>query len=113
MNKVVRERFKGIDRALKIQAKEYERRLKDLNGEAKRIKTNQEKSISVEKFEGTVNQLNGRMDQLQKDIQVLSDGAKKAEGRGAWTERYIPWGIVVILSIVTILLSYFQVRKEL
>jgi predicted nucleic acid-binding Zn-ribbon protein len=113
VNKVVRERFRNYDKALVIQAKEYKRRLKDLNGEAKRIKENQDKSISVEKFEGTVNQLHGRIDQLQKEIQVLSDGAKKAEGRGAWTERYIPWGIAVVLAIITILLSYFQVRNEL
>jgi len=113
VNKVVRERFRSLEMALKIQAKEYARRLKDLNGEGKRIKANQEKSISVEKFEGTVNQLNGRMDNLQKEIQILSDGAKKAEGRGAWTERYIPWGIAVVLAIITILLSYFQVRNEL
>ena len=113
MNKVVRERFKSIEKARKLQAKEYQRRLEALNHEAARIQASQDKSISVERFDGFASQLNTRMDQLKNDIQILSDGAKKQEGRSAWTERYIPWGIVVIMTIVSILLSYFQIRKEL
>jgi len=113
MDKVVKERFKGLERALKLQAKEYKRRLNELNGEASRIKESQDKSISVEKFEGVVNQLNARMDGIVNDIQALSDVHTKLEGRNAWTEKYIPWGIATILAIITILLSYFQIRREL
>ena len=117
MNKVVRERFKGMERALKLQAKEYERRLDALNHEADRITASQEKSISVEKFEGVINQINEKFDQTTamqgRQIKSLEEKASKYEGRSAWTEKYIPWGIVVILMIITVLLSYYQIRREI
>lgn len=124
MNPVVRERFRRLlemiadmDKARQLQAKEYERRLEALNHEADRIKASQEKSISVEKFEGVINQMNERFNQtiagIHKDINDSKEFRNKYQGRSAWTQMYIPWGISIILAILLALISYYQVRKEL
>ncbi len=113
MNKVVKERFKGLEKALDIQAREYERRLIALNGEAARIKESQEKSISVERFDGVMNQLNARFDAQQKEINELKEFRNVYQGRSTWTQRFIPWGVATILAIIAILLSYFQIRNQL
>jgi len=113
MNKVVKERFKGLEKALDIQAREYERRLIALNGEAARIKESQEKSISVEKFEGMINQLYARFDAQQREINELREFRNIYQGRATWTQRYVPWGVATILAIIAILLSYFQIRNAL
>lgn len=113
MNPVVREMFRGLEKALKIQAIEYERRLVALNGEVARIKESQEKSISVERFDGVLNQLNARFDAQQKEINELREFRNVYQGRATWTQRYVPWGVATILAIIAILLSYFQIRNAL
>lgn len=113
MNPVVRERFRGLERALKLQAREYERRLETLNHEGDRIKENQEKSVSADKFDGAMHNMNGKFDALQKEINELKEFRNLYQGRSTWTEKYIPWGISIILAILLALLSYYQVRQEL
>lgn len=109
MNPVVRERFKSYERALKLQAREYERRLEALNHEADRIKASQDKSISVERFDGFVHQFNSKFDQtvteLRKDIKLLSDESRKDEGKSEW-KQYIPWGIATALAALSLYLTY-------
>ena len=45
------ERFAAIDKALELQAEEYSRRLKDLNGEYIRDRERQNDYVTVEKYE--------------------------------------------------------------
>lgn len=62
------EKMAGMQKALELQAREYERRLEGLNHEAARILESQQKSISVEKFDGAVGQVNTRIDSIQKSF---------------------------------------------
>ena len=123
MNKVIRERFrlqkaktkhvKALvslqlnlnEKARELQAKEYERRLSDLNGEAGRIKANQEKSISVEKFDGFINQINQKFDQIAKEIKTLSDASTKDAGKSEW-KQYVPWFIATLMAALSLYLAY-------
>jgi len=70
--KFLKRERKLIEKARKIQAKEYERRLEALNGEARRILESQQKSISVEKFDGIIGQLNTSMNSTNDKIAELS-----------------------------------------
>lgn len=45
------ERFDALDKALKLQAREYERRLHDLNGEFERDRTRQHDYVTTDKYE--------------------------------------------------------------
>lgn len=49
------DRFTAIDKALVLQADEYSRRLKDLNGEYQRDRTRQSQYVTIDKWE-TVNE---------------------------------------------------------
>lgn len=98
MNPVIRERFKGLERALKLQAREYERRLDGLNHEAQRVLESQQKSISVEKFDGVVGQIHSKMDSYHK-----SNDDKVAE----LSKRvyYITGGIIVLEVLLRYILK--------
>lgn len=48
------ERFAALDKALQLQATEYERRLHDLNGEFERDRTRQHDYVTVDKYESTL-----------------------------------------------------------
>ena len=86
--------FRILSESLLLQAKEYERRLEGLNHEAERIKTAQDKSISVDKFDGTVGQIyektEGLLRDLRKDIADLKEFKLKQEGKSQLLQ-YIPW----------------------
>lgn len=45
------ERLQALDKALQLQAKEYERRLHDLNGEFERDRTRQHDYVTIDKYE--------------------------------------------------------------
>jgi DNA repair exonuclease SbcCD ATPase subunit len=85
------EKFKALEKALELQAKEYERRLEDLNGEAGRLKAMKQELASREVFDRTI-------DELRKELKVLSEWKTKQEGKSQLT-MYIPW-IIAIISIV-------------
>lgn len=93
---LLEERIKGMERALKLQAKEYKRRLKDLNGEASRLRAIQAEYIPREVFDRTINELNSK-------IQVAADYRTAQEGKGQ-LRQYIPWIITIILGA----LAYYK-----
>lgn len=82
------EKFKSRDNQLKLQAKEYERRLEALNHEAEQLKNMQATYTSREVFDRVV-------DELRKDIKLLNDWKTKQEGR-AQLMQYIPWALTAI-----------------
>lgn len=49
----INERFEALNKALELQAKEYERRLHDLNGEFERDRTRQHDYVTIDKWEAT------------------------------------------------------------
>jgi len=89
------ERFESLrrelqlkDQALKLQALEYERRLDGLNHEAARILESQQKSISVEKFDGVISQFHSKFSSTDDKIGELSKRV-----------YYIAGGLVVFEAI--------------
>lgn len=88
------EKLKSLEKALELQAKEYERRLDELNGEAGRLHKMQEMYVLREVFERTI-------DELRKELRILSEWKTKQEGRYQLTQ-YIPW----ILTAISIFLMY-------
>lgn len=94
MKKWVIEKFKGLNVALKLQAKEYERRLNSLNGEAGQLKQMQATYTPRETFERT-------LEQLRKDIESLMVWKIKQEGKSQLLQ-YIPW----LLTLISLWLLY-------
>jgi len=88
------EKFKALQKALKLQAKEYERRLEDLNGEAGRLKQMKAELTPREVFDNTIAEINKKLD-------IINDWKIKQEGKSQLTV-YIPW----ILAIISIVLMY-------
>lgn len=99
MNKVVREKFCGLEKALQLQATEYKRRLKELNGEAGRLRSMQTNYIPREVFEKEV-------EILKRDIEILTASKLKAEGKGQWIQ-IVPW----VLTIISLILMYLNYTK--
>lgn len=101
----IREKFKGLKVALKLQAKEYERRLTALNGEADRLHKMQEQYIPREVFDRTVESMNQKfdrvVDELKEKIDVLTLWKTKQEGKSQLIQ-YIPW----ILTAISIIILY-------
>lgn len=90
------EKFKSRDKQLKLQAREYERRLEMLNHEADQLKNMQATYTPREVFDRTV-------DELRKEIKQVNDWKTKQEGKSQLIQ-YIPW----ILSIVFGILAYYK-----
>jgi len=67
---VLKEKFISNDRSLTLQAKEYERRLNDLNGEANRIKNMQETFLPREVYTSRYDLLNTKIEALEKLVYV-------------------------------------------
>lgn len=88
------EKFKALQKALKLQAKEYERRLEDLNGEAGRLKQMKAELTSREAFDAA-------MMEVSKKLDILNDWKIKQEGKSQLTQ-YIPW----ILAIISMVIMY-------
>lgn len=88
------EKLKALQKALKLQAKEYERRLEDLNGEAGRLKQMKAELTPREVFENAMNELNKKLD-------IINDWKIKQEGKSQLTQ-YIPW----LLAAISIVLMY-------
>lgn len=96
---VFEEKFKSIAKALKLQAKEYKRRLKDLNGEAGRLREMQERYVPREVHDRTVQAMDekyaARFKEQENKIADLNDYKTKQEGRSSWLQ-YIPWILAAI-----------------
>lgn len=114
--KSVNQKFKARENELKLQAKEYERRLEGLNHEAERLKDMQKTYITRELFDRTmdlvgqrnekeVNALRERIERdanaLRERIDGLNSWKTKQEGK-AQLMQYIPW----ILTAISIILLY-------
>ena len=91
---ILKLQFKKIRQALKLQAKEYERRLHDLNGEAARLRGIQQEYIPREVYDAKVKE-------LEQNIELLNAYKIKQEGKSDLL-KYIPW----ILTAVSIVLMY-------
>lgn len=87
------EKFRARDNQLKLQAKEYERRLEMLNHEADQLKEMQSRYTPREVFDRTV-------DEIRKEIKGISDWKTKQEGVSQ-LKQFIPW-ILMALSIYLI-----------
>lgn len=101
MDKVVRERFCGLERALQLQATEYKRRLKELNGEAGRLRTMQANYIPREVYEKD-------MENIKKDVEALTAARLKSEGKGQWIQ-IVPWALTII-SLIFMYLNYIKLH---
>jgi len=101
------EKFKAVAKALKLQAREYKRRLKDLNGEARRLREMQERYIPREVFDRTVDSINEKnsasIREIQNKINLLNDYKTKQEGRNSWLQ-YVPW----IIAAISLVIAYFK-----
>jgi hypothetical protein len=98
------------DEQLKLQAKEYERRLEGLNGEAKRILEAQQRSVSADKFEGVTSQFHTSLTLLAEQMKRQIDAA---ESKAFLAEKnlddkisvlskqvYIIVGMLIIIELV-------------
>lgn len=98
---VISEKFKQIRVALKLQAKEYERRLKALNGEGKRINEVLKQSVPREVFESVVKELRDK-------IEVLTAAKLKADGKSNLVQYVIP----IILTIAGLVMMWLAYNKK-
>lgn len=99
------EKFKSTDEALKLQAKEYERRLEALNHEAVQLKDMQTTYVSRELFDRTMDLIGQRnervINDLKEKIESLNSWKTKQEGK-AQLMQYIPW----LLTAISIIILY-------
>ena len=103
-------RFDTVEKEKILQAREYERRLNDLNHENARVLAQQDKSVSVEKFEGVVSQIYSKIDDIKKDILPLSDFKQNTEGRGTGMKDIMDI-IKLLIIIAGFFLAYFVIKK--
>jgi hypothetical protein len=93
--KYIDEKFKSVDKALKLQAKEYERRLNDLNGEAGRLRSMQQTYMPREVFETVMRDMENRIEVLMA-FKLKTEGVRGMAGA-------IPW----IISLIGLFLMYY------
>lgn len=86
--KLTEERFLASNQALKIQASEYERRLRDLNGEAGRLRAMQSTYLPREIYE---NQHQNIINQLEENLKYRARTEGKSQGISA------VWVILVVV----------------
>lgn len=84
----VKDLLKERDKALKLQRKEYKRRLKILNNEHMNIRENQAKSVLREIYESEKNE-------QDKKIEELTTWKSNQQGKQA--VLMLGWGIVTII----------------
>ena len=98
----ITEQIKAMDRALQIQAKEYERRLEHLNGEQERLSEERQAFLPRERFETYLkeqdtlyNHVNkGYEDRFSTIMQFINEQRGKNQGINlSWT---------VLLAVVTL-----------
>ena len=109
-NSYVKREFKHLRIALKLQAKEYKRRLDELNHEKERIIEAQDKSVSLEKFEGAISQIYSKIDELRKDMLTLTDFKQKQEGKGQGGKDLMDI-VKLIIVIAGFFIAYFVIKK--
>jgi hypothetical protein len=101
LEKLANEKFAGIDKALNLQSKEYERRLEFLNGEADRLKNMQATYLSRELYDT-------QHETLRKRIDILEQNRANVEGKASQSAvniAYIISAIGIIIGIAGLLIS--------
>lgn len=93
---VLIERIDAMKEALELQAKEYERRLDLLNGEARKLHDMQQSYIPREVFDRMVTS-------LESKIQINTDYKKEQDGKTKLTQ-WVPW----IIAALALVYSYFK-----
>lgn len=88
LEKLINFRLDLNDKALQIQHKEYERRLRDLNGEAERLRQMQATYVSREVYE-----INHR--ELTSKLEALSNRSNIGEGKSRGISA--TWLVIVII----------------
>ena len=97
LEKLYEERFEAYQTSLSLQAKEYERRLNALNGEAERLRSMQMTYVTKELYELNHKELSNKIND-NKDLLTRISG--KSQGiSAAWVV------IVVIASLVVSVLA--------
>lgn len=97
-------KFDLLDTALKLQAKEYERRLEELNHEAARLKSSQSISVSREFFDAKHEDIQKQVDELKLSRAILQG---KADQKSVIIVGLLG-GISVLISLITLLLTFFK-----
>lgn len=78
----INERFAALDKALELQAKEYERRLHDLNGEYVRDRQRQNQYVTTDKYENNLTQEREKREfALARVDEKFEDYIKRYEAR--------------------------------
>lgn len=99
----IKEKFKGLKIALKLQAKEYKRRLTGLNHEAEQLKNMQQTYIPRELFDRTVDGIHQKLDRIENElkekIDILTLWKTKQEGKSQLIQ-YIPWILTIVFGIL-------------
>lgn len=111
MNKVVKEKFNSLSHALRLQAKEYSRRLKELNGEASRLKAMQEKYVPREMYDKTIDQVDERRETTANQLREVSETRykeilKSIADLNKWKDS-VNGSIRVIIALAMLILSAF------
>ena len=88
-----RERWVNMDKALALQAKEYERRLDNLNHEAERIKSFQSLSVSRELYDAQHKEVCNKLEYLQN---IINKGQGHSSGISG---TLVSIGVVITLLI--------------
>ncbi len=101
MEQLTEEKFAGAADALRIQAKEYERRLDALNGEAARLREIQSTYLPKEIYEAKQKEQDGKIDNL---IFVNQKSEGKSEGI-SMTVAAIFGVTVLLISIAGLIIS--------
>ena len=99
-NQIVDKRFESLDVALKLQAKEYERRLLDLNGEAARIRDIQLSSVPRETYQI-------KHEKLESEVKELRQWKDNQQGKSAVYSIILPLVISFLTGIMFFLLNHF------
>ena len=90
--------IKNLEKARRLQATEYERRLRDLNGEASRLREMQASYLPRETWE------NAKKDYDEK-LSALAAYKDNATGRQALLAILVPSVVSLLMSVVFFLLS--------
>jgi hypothetical protein len=86
----------SLDKARQLQAKEYERRMENLNHETEQLKAMQQKYIRRETYDQ-------KMDNIEKDLRELRDYRSNQEGR----QTVILFGFGLIVTVLNIGIGIF------
>lgn len=106
--KYIEEKFTNYDTALKLQAKEYERRLEALNGEAERLRVMQASYVPREVFEASVKAvLDKQEDLVNKTITPMKEWQDKMTGNIAGRIAVISSVMAVVIILAQFLIKIF------